>query len=38
MLDGGRDYSSTCVRLKEERIDGEDEEASGKKENFQSQD
>jgi hypothetical protein len=29
--------SSTCVVMKEERIDGEDEEASGKKENCQGE-
>jgi len=29
--------SSTCVGMKEERIDGEDEEASGKKENCQGE-
>ena len=29
--------SSTCVVMKEERIDGEDEEASGKKETCQGE-
>lgn len=29
--------SSTCAGMKEERIDGEDEEASGKKENCQGE-